>query len=85
MFLVASPLIGIYLGSGPHGFELKSFTATRPLPDSALAAATLRCAVASVGSAAVIWLVGSLAALAIWAPEAWQDLRSLWNQGLSRS
>ncbi|MCU0872450.1 MAG: hypothetical protein MUE50_08900 [Pirellulaceae bacterium] len=82
LFLVASPLIGIFLGSGPQGFGSTTFTATRPLTDGTLAAATLRCAVVSVGSAAVIWLAGSLAALAIWAPEAWQRLRSLWNVGV---
>jgi hypothetical protein len=30
----------------------------------------------------VIWLAGSLAALAIWVPDEWQALRSLWNAGL---
>jgi hypothetical protein len=72
LFLVASPLIGIFLGSGPQGFDSTTFTTTRPLTDGDFAAATLRCAVVSVGSAAVIWLVGSLAAMAIWGPEAWQ-------------
>jgi len=81
LFVVTLPLLGVYLGSRPHGFDLKSFTATRPLPDSDLAAAILRCAVASVGSAAVIWLVGSLAAMAIWVPEKWQALCSSWKEG----
>lgn len=81
LFLVTSPLVGIYLGSGPNGCDMKAFAATRPLPDSAVAAAILRCAVASVGSAAVIWLVGSLAALAIWALEAWQGLGAVWSHG----
>jgi len=84
LFLVASPLVGIYLGSGPNGFDRKTFAGTRPLSDSVVAAATLRCAAASVGSAAVIWLVGSLVALAIWGPEAWQRLGTLWNAGLVR-
>lgn len=81
LLMIASPLIGVFLGSGPHGFDLKSFAATRPLPDSALAGAVLRCAAASVGSAAVIWVVGSLAAQAIWAPEGWQRLGAAWNEG----
>ena len=33
LFLVASPLLGIFLGSGPHGFNSTTFTATRPLTD----------------------------------------------------
>lgn len=84
LFLVTSPLLGVFLGSRPNGFDLKSFTATRPLPDSGLAAAVLRNAVASVASAAAIWLTGSVAALAVWVPQELDAPRNLWNEGFIR-
>jgi len=83
LFLVASPLVGAFLGSRRNGFDLKPFTAARPLPDSVLAAAVLRGAAASVGCAWAIWLMGWAAARAVWAPERWQPLSSLWKDGLA--
>jgi hypothetical protein len=83
LFLVASPLVGVFLGSRRKGFDLESFTATRPLADRRLAAAVLRNAAASVGSAAVIWLAGSAAAMAVWVPAEWQPLRSLSNVSIA--
>jgi hypothetical protein len=76
MFVIASPLIGVYLGSQSNGFDLKSFVATRPLPDHGLAAAVLRSAAAGVGSSAIVWLAGSYAAHAIWARS---ELEVLWQ------
>lgn len=83
LFLVASPLVGLFLGSRRRGFDLTSFTATRPLPDSVLAATVLRCTAASVCCGWAIWLLGWAAARAVWAPEHWQPLSSLWKNGLA--
>jgi hypothetical protein len=41
LFLLASPLVGVYVGSRVNGFDLKPFTATRPVPDAALSTAVL--------------------------------------------
>jgi hypothetical protein len=82
LFVGLSPLLGVFLGSHANGFDLKSFRATRPLPDGGLAAAVLRSAAAGLGSSDVIWLAGCIAALALWVPEDWQRLCRFWNEGL---
>ena len=81
LFLLASPLVGVYVGSRVNGFDLKPFTATRPVPDADLSAAVLRSAAAAVASAAVILLVGNLATLAVWVPYDWASLRFSWSSG----
>ncbi len=81
LFLIASPLVGVYMGSRMNGFDLKPFTATRPVPDAGLSAAVLRSSAAAVASAAVILLVGNLATLALWVPDGWESVRSLWSFG----
>ena len=68
MIVMASPLVGVYLGSRANGFDLKPFTATRPLPDAGLSAAVLRSAGVAVASAAAILLVGDMVTRAIWNP-----------------
>jgi len=69
LMVVASPLVGVYLGSRTNGFDLKPFTATRPLPDAGLSAAVLRSAGVAVASAAAILLVGDVVTRAIWSPD----------------
>lgn len=68
LIVMASPLVGVYLGSRTNGFDLKPFTATRPLPDSGLSAAVLHSAAVAVASAAAILLVGDVVTRAIWNP-----------------
>jgi hypothetical protein len=51
------------------------------VPDAELSAAVLRSSAAAVASAAVILLVGSLATLAVWVPDDWENLRSSWSSG----
>jgi hypothetical protein len=82
MFVFLSPLMGVFLGSSSGGFDMKAFAATRPLSDSALAAAVLRSAAVGVVGAAIVWLAATMATLAVWVPADWQALRGTWNEGL---
>jgi hypothetical protein len=86
LFVLASPLVGVYLGSRTNGFDLKPFTATRPLPDAGLSSAVLGSAATAIASAAAILLVGNVAARAIWIPDCGKVLgfsrHELWEAPL---
>jgi hypothetical protein len=77
MSLMLSPFVGLFLGHMSDRFDLRSFTATRPLSDGAMASAVLRSVVTSLGCAAIVWLAGVLVTNAIWHPGAFQGLSSL--------
>ncbi|MCU0963115.1 MAG: hypothetical protein MUF48_23735 [Pirellulaceae bacterium] len=76
MLLMLSPFIGLFLGHVADRFDLRSFAATRPLSDGAIASAVLRSVAASLGCAATVWLAGILLTSAIWYPAAAEVLNN---------
>jgi hypothetical protein len=77
MSLMLSPFVGLFLGHMSDRFDLRSFTATRPLSDGAMASAVLRSVAASLGCAAIVWLAGVFVTTAILYPKPFWGLSSL--------
>jgi hypothetical protein len=69
-----APFLGVYLGSSAGGFDMKSFAATRPVPDRDLATAVLRNVAAVLGSSAAVWGIGILVSIVVWSPEDRNEL-----------
>ncbi len=69
-----APFLGVYLGSGSGGFDMKSFAGTRPVPDRDLAAAVLRNVAVVLGSSAAVWGLGVLVSMLVWSPGTRDEL-----------
>jgi len=82
ILVTVSPFVGVYLGSDSGGFDRKTFAATRPLTDRAIAAAVLKNVALVVVLGTLIWLAGALAIAAFWETQEWRELQKEWGRGV---